>query len=68
MSDQKIRITLAGLGFGAEFIPIYQNHDNAEIAVYKGATHNFAMPHKDGYHAEAAKASRAAVLKCFQQM
>lgn len=46
----------------------YASHDNAEIAVYKGATHNFSMPNKDGYHPEAAKASRAAVLKCFQQM
>ena len=32
MSTQKIRIALAGLGFGAEFIPIYQAHPNAEIA------------------------------------
>ena len=31
MSTQKIRIALAGLGFGAEFIPIYQAHPNAEI-------------------------------------
>ncbi len=32
MSEQKIRIALVGLGFGAEFIPIYQAHPNAEIA------------------------------------
>lgn len=32
MGDQKIRIALAGLGFGAEFIPIYQAHPDAEIA------------------------------------
>lgn len=32
MSEKKIRIALAGLGFGAEFIPIYQRHPNAEIA------------------------------------
>ena len=32
MSTPKIRIALAGLGFGAEFIPIYQAHPNAEIA------------------------------------
>ena len=31
MSTPKIRIALAGLGFGAEFIPIYQAHPNAEI-------------------------------------
>lgn len=27
----KIRVGLIGLGFGAEFIPIYQNHPNAEV-------------------------------------
>ena len=32
MSTPKIRIALAGLGFGAEFIPIYLAHPNAEIA------------------------------------
>jgi len=32
MSTKKIRIALAGLGFGAEFIPIYLAHPNAEIA------------------------------------
>ncbi len=30
-SDQKIRVAVVGLGFGAEFIPIYQNHPHAEI-------------------------------------
>ena len=25
-SDQKVRVAIVGLGFGAEFIPIYQNH------------------------------------------
>ena len=29
---QKINIAIIGLGFGAEFIPIYQAHPNAEIA------------------------------------
>ncbi len=28
---KKIKIALAGLGFGAEFIPIYQAHPNAEL-------------------------------------
>ena len=31
MSSQKIRIAIIGLGFGAEFIPIYQRHLNAEM-------------------------------------
>jgi dienelactone hydrolase len=40
----------------------------AEIKVYQGATHNFSMPKKEGYHAAAAKASREAALKCFRSM
>ncbi len=31
MSDQKIRVAIVGLGFGAEFIPIYQRHPQAEL-------------------------------------
>ncbi len=31
MSDQKIKIAIVGLGFGAEFIPIYLKHPNAEM-------------------------------------
>src|SRR5216683_7135 len=31
-SEQKIRVAIVGLGFGAEFIPIYQNHPYAEMA------------------------------------
>ena len=30
-SDQKIRVAIVGLGFGAEFIPIFQNHPYAEM-------------------------------------
>ena len=30
-TDQKVRIAIVGLGFGAEFIPIYQAHPNAEM-------------------------------------
>ena len=30
-SDRKIRVAIVGLGFGAEFIPIYQRHPNAEM-------------------------------------
>ncbi len=46
----------------------YASHANAEIAVYEGATHNFSMPSKEGYQPEAAKLSRAAVLRCFKSM
>jgi predicted dehydrogenase len=31
MSDKKVRVAIIGLGFGAEFIPIYQRHPNAEM-------------------------------------
>src|SRR5437763_6093266 len=30
-SDKKIRVAIIGLGFGAEFIPIYQAHPDAEM-------------------------------------
>lgn len=32
MSDQPINIAIIGLGFGAEFIPIYQRHPHANMA------------------------------------
>ncbi len=31
MSTQRVRVGIVGLGFGAEFIPIYQAHPNAEM-------------------------------------
>ena len=31
-SDKKVRVAIVGLGFGAEFIPIYHAHPNAEMA------------------------------------
>ncbi len=31
MSDRKINVAIVGLGFGAEFIPIYQAHPNANL-------------------------------------
>jgi predicted dehydrogenase len=30
-TDQKVRVAIVGLGFGAEFIPIYQHHPDAEM-------------------------------------
>jgi len=41
---------------------------NADIGVYAGASHNFAMPRKDGYNAAAARESRDRVLRCFRSM
>src|SRR5687768_1795556 len=31
MGKEKIRVAIVGLGFGAEFIPIYQRHPGAEM-------------------------------------
>ena len=31
MSDHKLNVAIVGLGFGAEFIPIYQRHPNANL-------------------------------------
>src|SRR5438067_6319643 len=31
MSKRKINVAIVGLGFGAEFIPIYQRHPNANM-------------------------------------
>src|SRR5947209_16743068 len=31
MSDKKINVAIVGLGFGKEFIPIYQNHPNTNM-------------------------------------
>src|ERR687892_253279 len=30
-SNKKVRVAIVGLGFGAEFIPIYKAHPNAEM-------------------------------------
>ena len=30
---QKVRVAIVGLGFGAEFIPIYKDHPDAEMVV-----------------------------------
>ncbi len=32
MSDKKVNVAMIGLGFGAEFIPIYQKHPMANVA------------------------------------
>ncbi len=32
MSQRKVNVAIIGLGFGAEFIPIYQRHPNANMA------------------------------------
>ncbi|GGD83386.1 Gfo/Idh/MocA family protein [Paenibacillus nasutitermitis] len=40
---KKIKVAIVGLGFGAEFIPIYQNHPNAEMyAIVQRSAENLA--------------------------
>lgn len=46
----------------------YAGRKNAEIVVHQGAGHNFSMPYKEGYDPAAAKAARAAVVRCFKSM
>lgn len=46
----------------------FAGRPNADIGVYAGAGHNFAMPYKDGYHAAAARESRNRVLRCFRSL
>lgn len=46
----------------------FAGRSNADIQVYEGAGHNFAMPRKEGFHAAAATESRARVLRCFTSM
>ena len=31
MADKKVNVAMVGLGFGAEFIPIYQRHPDANM-------------------------------------
>ena len=44
MPQKKINIAIIGLGFGAEFIPIYQAHPNANLlAVCQRALETHAL-------------------------
>ena len=46
----------------------FAGRPDADIQVYEGAGHNFAMPRKEGYHPQAARASRERVLRCFRSI
>src|SRR5262245_35201748 len=45
-TDKKIRVAIIGLGFGAEFIPIYQAHPHVEM--YAICRRNKAEPENCG--------------------
>jgi predicted dehydrogenase len=53
MAERKIKVAIIGLGFGAEFIPIYQKHPNAEM--YAVCRRNRAELNKIGDAAGIAK-------------
>ena len=59
---------MEGLAVSVDLQKAFAGRDNAEIVVYDGVGHNFSMPQKEGYVADAAAASRASVLRCFQSM
>ena len=44
MGSMKMRVSLVGLGFGAEFIPIYQAHPLAEIRLLGNSTSDAPNP------------------------
>ena len=46
----------------------YADHGNADIVAHDGASHNFSMTYKDGYHAGVAATSRQAVLDAFSTL
>jgi carboxymethylenebutenolidase len=46
----------------------FAGRSGAEVRVYPGAGHNFAMPRKPGYHPAVARAARERVLRCFTSM
>ena len=53
MADRKVKVAIVGLGFGAEFIPIYQKHPNADM--YAVCRRNRAELNKIGDAAGVSK-------------
>lgn len=53
MATKKFRVAMVGLGFGAEFIPIYQKHPNTEVVAI--CRRNEAEMNKVGDHFGIAK-------------
>jgi len=53
MSTRKINVAMVGLGFGAEFIPIYQKHPNANV--YAICQRNVEKMNKVGDHFQIDK-------------
>ncbi len=51
-----------------QVVEAWSGHENVKIAIYDCIGHNFSMPYKLGYDADAAKASRDVVLRCFRSI
>jgi len=61
--SKKIKIAIAGLGFGAEFIPIYQKHPNAEMYAICQRTESKLTEIGNVFGVEARYSSYAEMLK-----
>jgi predicted dehydrogenase len=63
MSNGKINIAIVGLGFGAEFIPLYQRHPNANMAAICQRTQTKLDEIGDRYGVEKRYTSYEELLK-----
>ena len=63
MNDQKINIAIVGLGFGAEFIPIYQKHPNANLMAISQRTQSKLDEIGDAFGIEKRYTSYDELLK-----
>jgi len=63
MSQEKINIAIAGLGFGAEFIPIYQKHLNANMYAICQRTESKLNEIGNAFGVDARYTSYADMLK-----
>ena len=59
---EKVRVGMVGLGFGSEFIPIYQAHPNAEVAAICQRTESKLNEIGDQFHIAARYTSFSEML------
>ena len=63
MDKKKINIAIVGLGFGAEFIPIYQKHPNANLVAISQRNEGKLNALADGFGIEKRYTSYEELLK-----
>src|SRR5690242_12580748 len=63
MGDKKVRVAIVGLGFGAEFIPIYQAHPNAELVAVCQRNEQKMNPIADAFKIRGRYTDYAKLLK-----